>query len=128
MEFLLKFNERLNETKQELEISLKSKQGESTSQPPNVIPVVSTAVPSTLATTLIHNVPMATAELVTGTSTRTTPTRTLGLSTKELIKSKEEMKLQVSKLQKVKEKYVTLEQSYDLSKIILHKRLGKIKG
>ena len=45
MDLLLKLNERLNDTEQALEKALKDKQGESTSQPPNVIPVVSTVVP-----------------------------------------------------------------------------------
>ena len=68
MDLLLKLNERLNETKQELEKALKDKQGESTSQPPDVIPVVSTAIPSTLGIALAPNIPVATAELVIGTA------------------------------------------------------------
>jgi len=69
MDLLLKVNERLNETEQELEKSLKEKQGELTSQPPNVIPVVSTAIPSTLGTNLVPNIPIVIAEVVTGTTT-----------------------------------------------------------
>jgi len=40
----------------------------------------------------------------------------------------EEMKLQVSELQKVKEQYVTLEQRYDLSKINVSEKTREIKG
>jgi len=128
MDLLLKLNERLNETKQELERSLKSEQGESTSQLPNVIPVISTVVPSTLAIALVPNVPMATAKAVTGAGTGRAPARTSYLSTEELIKSMEEIKLQVSELQKVKEKYVTLEQNYDLSKINFAEKVSENKG
>jgi len=58
---------------------------------------------------LAPNVPLATAEVIIATSTGMAPTGTSGLSTDELIKSMEEMKLQVSELQKVKEQFVTLE-------------------
>jgi len=107
MDLLLKLNERLNETEQELEKSLKDKQGESTSQPLNVIPVVSTTVPSTLGTTSTPNILAVTIEVVTGTETvaiaGTTQESTTNLSTEELIKLMEDMKLQVSELKKVKE-------------------------
>lgn len=96
-DLLLKPNEGLNDTKQTLEKSLKEKQGELTSQPPNVIPIVSTTIPSTLATTLAPNVPAATIEVVTGTSTTTTG-RSTNMSTEELIKAMEEMRLQNTKL------------------------------
>ena len=116
VDFVLKLNEQLKDIEQELEKSLKSRQSESTTQPQNVIPMVSTAIPSTLATALAPNVPLVTAEVIIGTSTGTEPAGTSGLSTEELIKSMEEMKLQVSELQKVKEKFVTLGQKYDVSK------------
>jgi len=45
MDLLMKLNERLTDTEQALEKALKEKQGESTSQPPEVIPTVTTAVP-----------------------------------------------------------------------------------
>jgi len=76
---------------------LKDNLGESTSQLPNVIPVVSTAVPSTLGTTLAPNLPTTTIEVATGTTTTgTTQDSTANLSTEELIKSMKDMKLQVS--------------------------------
>lgn len=40
----------------------------------------------------------------------------------------EEMKLQVTKLQKVKEKFITLEQKYDVSKFNFAKEVRKNKG
>ena len=97
----------MNETEQELEKALKDKQGESTSQPPNVIPVLSTIVPSTLGIALAPNAPLVTPKVVTGTTTVATTgiaqESTSNLSTEELIRSMEEMKLQVSELQKVRE-------------------------
>ena len=112
MDFLLKLNERLNDIEQELEKALKDKQGESTFQPPNVIPVVSTTVPSTLGAPLAPNIPAVTAEAVTGTvkttTTRTTQGSSANLRTEELIKAMEDLKLQVSKLNKVKEKYAKM--------------------
>lgn len=109
MDLVLQLSEHLRETEQELEKSLKSKQEESTSHPRNVIPVVSTTVPSTLATALAPNVPLAIAEVVTVIGTGMAPAGTSSLSIDELIKSMEEMKLQVSELQKVNEQFVTLE-------------------
>jgi len=90
MDLLLKLNERLNDTKQALEKALKDKQGESTSQPPNVILVVSTAVPSTPGVALAQNIPAVTTEVVTSTTTTGTTgvaqVSTTNLSTEELIK------------------------------------------
>lgn len=88
--------------------------------------MVSTAVRSTLATTLSPNVLMATVEAVTGTGT--TLVGNLGLSIEELIKSMEDMKIQVSELQKVKEQYDTLEKKYDLSKINFAEKVRENEG
>ena len=72
---------------------------------------------------------MVTAKAIVGTTTTgTTPAGISSLSTEELIKSMEEMKLQVLELQKVKEQYVTLEQRYDLSKINFAEKVREIKG
>lgn len=91
---------------------MKDKQGESTSQPPNVILVVSIAVPSTLGTTLAPNILAATAEMVTGTTTtgttRLAQGSTTNLSIDKLIKSMEDMKLHVSELKRVKEQCAKL--------------------
>ena len=129
MDLLLKLNERLNDTEQALEKSLKRKQGESTSQPLDVIPIVSIAVPSTLRTTLAPNIPVAKTEVVTGTATaRTGQSSSANLSTKELIKSMEDMKLQVSKLKQVKERFAKMERNYDLSKINVVEKTREIKA
>lgn len=71
-----------------------------------MIPVVLTTVPSTLGAALASNIPAVTAEAVIGTTTTGTTgvarSSTANLSTEELIKLMEDMKLQVSKLNKVK--------------------------
>lgn len=67
MDLVLKLNEQPKETEQELEKTLKDKQGESTTLPPNVILVVSTAAPSTLGTALAPNVPLVAIEAIVGT-------------------------------------------------------------
>ena len=85
-----------------------------------MIPVVSTIVPSTLGVALAPTIPAVTAKVVIGTTTTGIEGVAQGnisnLSTEELIKSMEDLKLQVSQLNKVKEQYANLEQRYDLSK------------
>ena len=68
------------------------------------------------------NTPASTTEMIAGTTTTGQPTelsqiQTSNLNTEELIKSMEEMKLQVTELQKTKVQLTTLEQKYDLSKM-----------
>ena len=88
MDFLLKLNEQLNETEKELEKALKDKKS---------------------------NIPASTAtEVITGTTTTDQSAgliqgKTCNLSTEELIKSMEELKLQVTELQKTKVKFISLE-------------------
>lgn len=94
MDLLLKLNEGLNDIEQALEKELKDKQGESTSQPPDVIPIVSIVIPSTLGATLAPSIPIVTAEVVTGTGQGSN----VNLSIEKLIKAMEEMRLQVSEL------------------------------
>lgn len=110
---------------------MKDKQGESTSQPSNVILVVSTVVPSTLGVALAPNITTVTAEAITGTTTigvvGVTQGNMANLSTEELIKSIEDLKRQVSELNTVKEQYANLEQRYDLSKISAAEKTREIK-
>ena len=98
MDLVLKLNDHLKETEKELETLIQLKKSDIATTFANVIPTVSTIVPSTLETTLAPNVPLVTVEVITGTSTGTTQARTSGLIIEELIKLMEEMKLQVSEL------------------------------
>lgn len=75
MDLVLKLNEKLRETEQELEKTLESRQSESTSHPLKVVSVLSMAVPSTLATALAQNVPLATTEAIVAIGTYTITTQ-----------------------------------------------------
>lgn len=129
MDLLLKLNERLNDIEQALEKALKEKQGELTSKPPEVIPIFSTVVPSTLGTSVATNVPAVTTEVITGTSTAgTTPSSSINMSTEELIKAMEELRLQVTELKQVKEQLAKAEKNYDICKISVVEKNREIKA
>lgn len=92
MDLVLKLNDQLKKTEKELDNLIKSKQSELSTTPQTVIPIVSIAAPSTLATTLAPMLPPATVLPVTGT------TSGIGISTitkrplekiRELIKAME---------------------------------------
>lgn len=74
MDFVLKLNDQLKETKKELDTLIQSKQSELATTPQTVIPTVSTAVPSTLAASLAPiappttSLPIATKNTTAGTS------------------------------------------------------------
>ena len=104
MDFLFKLNEQLNETEKELEKALKDKQA---------------------------NIPASTAEVITSTTTKGQPielsqVNTSNLSTEYLIESMEELKLEVTELQKTKVHFITLEQKYDLSKISVAEKIREV--
>ena len=107
-----------------MEKSLQEKQGKSTSQPPEVAPTV-TAAPSTLITALPPTVSASTAGT---TSTTTALGSSTVMSIEQLIKSMEELKLQVSELMQVKEKLAKVEQSYDKSKMNVADKTREIKA
>ena len=99
IDLLMTLNEILTDIEQAFEKALKEKQGELTSQPPEIIPAVTTTTPSTIGSTLAQNVLAITIEVITGTeTTATAPGNSTNMSTKELIKAMEELKLQVLEL------------------------------
>jgi len=61
MDLVLKLNNQLEETEQELEKAIQSKQSELATTPQAVIPTVSTAIPSTMAASLALALPLVTA-------------------------------------------------------------------
>lgn len=99
-----------------------------TSEPQNLVPMVSTSVPSTLAVALAPIDPLTTAKTIEMTSTGTSQVGTSNQSTEDLIKSMEEMKLQVFELKKVKEKFITLEKKYDVLKFNFAEEVRENKG
>ena len=107
MELLLKMNEQLTETKKELEQALKDKH---------------------------PSVPVSTTEVITGTTSQPTgqttepsQVNTSNLSTEELIKSMNDLKLQVTELQHTKLQLINLERKYDLSKMTVADKTREVK-
>ena len=114
MDLVLKLNEQLKEIEKELDNLIQSKQSEFSTTPRTVIPTVSLAVPSTLATSLARTIPLATTLPVTGTSTST---GTSTEKTTELVKAMEEMTIQATELKKLREKVSSLETDCKLEQI-----------
>jgi len=83
MDLLMRLNERLSDTEQALEKALQEKQGESTSQPPEVTRTVITAPPTGI-TTIPSTVPASTAEIIIG---ETTTCNSITMTTEQLIKA-----------------------------------------
>lgn len=79
MEFILKLNDQLKETKKELDKLIQSKHSELATTSQTIIPIVSTTVPSTLAASLAPTVPPTPAMPVIGTST------SIGTSTEKIV-------------------------------------------
>lgn len=117
MDLIFKLNEQLKETEKELGKALQSKQGELTTIPQIVTPMVSTVVPSTIATSLAPNIPLATTLptiIITSTSEVVVTSKK---QIEDLIKSMEEMKIQSIEIKKLKEIVTSLERNYELSQI-----------
>jgi len=123
MELLIKMNERLAETEKALEEALQGKQGELASQPSQIAPIITTA-PSTITIAVPPTVPASTSP---STSTIAAGSSTT-MSTEELIKAMEDLKLQVSELKGVKEKLAKLEVSYDKSKVTVAEKTREVKA
>ena len=78
---------------------------------------------------LAPNVPLATTEVIIGTtSAGAAPGSSTGMSTEELIKAMEELRLQVSELKQVKEKLAKVEKNYDKSKINVAEKIREVKA
>ena len=93
MDLVLKLNDKLEETVQELEKTVQNMKSELTSQPQNVIPMVSKIAPSAFSTALPPNVPLATNEIIEELGIGTSQVGTSNQSIEELINSMEGMKL-----------------------------------
>ena len=78
--------------------------------------MVSRVVPSTIATSLAPNIPPATT-LPVKTPSTSEAVVTSTKQTEDLINSMEEMKIQATKIKKLKETVTNLERNYELSQI-----------
>jgi len=121
MGLLMKMNERLAETEKELEEALQGKQGELASQPSQIAPIVTTT-PSTVTTAVSPTVSAPTAP---STSTTIVAGSSTTMTTEQLIKAMEDLKLQVLELKDAKEQLDKLEISYDKSKMIVEEKQGR---
>jgi len=83
----------------------------------NVIPTISTVVPSTLAASLAPTSPMATTKQVSAQSTSAAGTSN---EVAKLVRAMEEMSIQATDMNKLKEKVTSLETDCELAKI-MHK-------
>jgi len=124
MDLLMRMNQRLSETALALEKELQDKQGDSTSQPSQIAPTVTIAPP-----TVTTAVPPTGPTSATGTSaTITVASSSTTMTTEELIKAMEELKIQVLELKEAKEKLAKLEVSYDKSKMIVPEKTREVKA
>lgn len=89
MDLVLKLNDQLKETKKELDALIQLKQRDLATTSKDVIPIVSTTVPSTLAASLSPTAPPTTKLPVTAECT--TATGAQGEKLAKLIKAMEEM-------------------------------------
>ena len=100
MDLVLKLNDQLKEIEKELDALIQLKQADVATSSKNVIPIVSIAVPSTLAASLAPTTPLATA-----LPTITESTSTAGASGEkvaELVKAIEEMSIQATEMNRLR--------------------------
>lgn len=89
-----------------------SKQSELATTPQTVIPIVSTAVPSTLATSMAPTTPPVTTLPIVGTISTTSTSTSAGTLVEkidELIKAMEQMSIQATELKKLIKQMTSLE-------------------
>lgn len=123
MYLVLKLNDQLKETKRELDTLTQSKKNDMATTSTNVIPTISTTVPSTVVASLAPITPPAITLPVTTKSTRTIGAQ--GEKAKKLVKSMEEMSIKATEMKRLKEKVVSLETDYKLSQLKQNKEAQK---
>ena len=75
------------------------------------------------------NVPTVAGDVITGTSSAGVATgSSANMSTEELIKAMEELRLQVSELKRVKEQLEKVEKGYDKSKVSVAEKIREVKA
>jgi len=92
MDWVLKLNDQLKETEKELDTLIQLKQSDISTPSANVIPTVSIAVPSTLATLLDSTTPMPTSQPVSTQSTSAAGAS--GEEAANLVRAMEKMSIQ----------------------------------
>jgi len=100
MGFVLKLNDQLRETKKELKTLIQLKLSDIATTSTNVIPTISTIVPSTLAASLALTAPMPTTQPVSMESTSAAGAS--GEEAAKLVRAMGEMPIQATKMNKLK--------------------------
>lgn len=126
MDLLMRMNQRIIRMEQELERALQGKQGDSTSQPPQIAPIFAT-VPPTQAAAIPPIISASTTAATTIDATvATTTTPESSMSMEEMMKAVKELEVQVIKVKEAKEKLAKLEVSYDKSKMTIAEKTREI--
>jgi len=115
MDLVLKLNDQIKEIEKELDALIQLKQAYVATSSTNFIPTVPTVMPSTLETYLVPTAPLAIALPAT-----TKPTSTTGASgekASELIKSMEEISIQATEMNRLREKVASLETHCKLAQL-----------
>jgi len=115
---VLQLNDKLKEMEKELDSLIQLKQASLETAPENVIPTVTSAVHSTLAASLAPTTSIATT--LPASTPSTIATGSAGDEANRLVKEMEEMSIQTTKMNKLKEKVTSLETDYKISQI-MHK-------
>lgn len=115
MDLVLQLNDQLKETKKESDNLIQLKQTNIASTSANVIPIMSTTVPSTLKASLAPTAPPATSLPVT---TESTTTSTSGEDADKLVKAMNEMSIQATEMNRLREKMASLETNYKIAQIM----------
>lgn len=100
---------------------IKLKQDSLDDAPATVIPTVTIVVPSTLETSLAPIAPMATTlptSIPTTSATGSTATGSTGDEANRLVKAMEEMSIQTTEMNRLKEKVTNLETYYKIAQIM----------
>jgi len=128
MDLMMKMNQRIIQMEQELEKSVQDKQGESTSQLPVIAPIVTTILPTAIAS-IFPVVPPSTSDTTTTdvSAASTTKTPESSLSMEEMMKAVKELEIQMKELKEAKEKSTKLEVRYDKSKMTVVEKTREIK-
>jgi len=112
LDLMMKLNQRVIDLEGELERALQGKQGESTSQLPQTVPIV-VSIPPAQAALTPPTVPATTTATDATTGTTTAPETSMSMD--ELTRAVNELKLQEIEIKEAKEKRAKLEEKYDKS-------------
>jgi len=121
MDLVLQLNDQLKEMEKGLDNLMQLKQASLDDASATIIPIVTIVVPSTLAASSAPTTPIATAlsaSTPTASATGSTTTTSIGDEANRLVKSMEEMSIQTTEMNKLKEKVTSPKIDYELAQIM----------